>query len=213
MGWRVVHYFFGFWICSISLAARLRAIRGHAPRIANDGTITVASGALSSRHCGSSSRSDASFVAVGDNPRNGAIFVRRRVATVESSATIFNRRHATRIVIVDLLGQPHSFSRAFDMIYIPRFEGEIVTQETIDTHIDEITLIELKVTRKCLPESPKGFFFGATRNEFRLARNLGNKFHFCLVCLHPDSPSAIPLSLMDLKKIIRTRRVQYQINL
>lgn len=115
--------------------------------------------------------------------------------------------------ILDLLGQPHTFSRAFDMIYIPRFEGTIVTQETIDTHIDEIILIELKVTRKLLPESPKGFFFGATRNEFRLARKLGEKFRFCFVCLHPESRSAKPLSLSELKQIIRTRRIQYQINL
>jgi len=115
--------------------------------------------------------------------------------------------------ILDLLAQPHSFSRAFDMVYIPRFEGAVVTQETIDTHIDEIVLIELKVTRKHLPNSPKGFFFGATRNEFRLGRRLGEKFRFCFVCLHPESESAIPLSVAELKEHIRTRRVQYQINL
>lgn len=115
--------------------------------------------------------------------------------------------------ILDLLGQPHTFSRAFDMIFIPRFEGTLVTQETIDTHIDEIVLIELKVTRKFLPASPKGFFFGATRNEFRLARRLGERFWFCFVCLHPQSLSAQSLSMSALKQIIRARRVQYQINL
>jgi hypothetical protein len=115
--------------------------------------------------------------------------------------------------ILDLLGQPHSFSRAFDMIYIPRYEGAFVTEETIDTHIDEITLIELKVTRKFLPESPKGFFFGATENEFEFGRRLTDKFSFCFVCLNPLSESAILLTVADLERIIRTRRIQYQINL
>ena len=141
---------------------------------------------------------------------------------LEKDGIEFMKRHRTgyfsvnnkeRKHILDLLGQPHTFARAFDMIYIPRFEGTVVTEETIDTHIDEIILTELKVTRKLLPESPKGFFFGATRNEFRLARELKERFRFCLVCLHPESLSAITLSLAELKQIIRTRRIQYQINL
>jgi hypothetical protein len=128
-------------------------------------------------------------------------------------AGFFSVNNKERKHILDLLGQPHTFARAFDMIHIPRYEGTVVSQETIDTHLEEITLIELKVTRKFLPESPKGFFFGATRNEFRLGRAIGEKFRFCFVCLHPESLSATALSLSELKKIIRTRRIQYQINL
>lgn len=115
--------------------------------------------------------------------------------------------------ILDLVGQPHKYARAFDMIYVPRFDGTIVTQETIDTHIDEITLIELKVTRKYLPENPKGFFFGATQNEFDFGELLGNKFRFCFVSLHERGSSHKLLSIAELEAIIRTRRIQYQINL
>lgn len=115
--------------------------------------------------------------------------------------------------ILDLLGQPHTFARAFDMIYIPRFDGTVVTQETIDTHIDEITLVELKVTRKFLPNNPKGFFFGATQNEFELGERLGDKYKFCFVSLHPESHPFALLSIPELEAIMRTKRIQYQINL
>ena len=76
-----------------------------------------------------------------------------------------------------------------------------------------MTLIELKTTQKCLPECPKGFFFGATENEFELARQLGDQYRFCFVCLHPDSPGFSLVSEAELQALIRTKRTQYQINL
>ena len=99
------------------------------------------------------------------------------------------------------------------MIHIPRFVGKIVTEEVIKTHIDEIFLVELKTTRKYLPENPKGFFFGATQNEFDFGERLGDKYRFCFVCLHPDSRSHAMLSVPELEAIMRTKRIQYQINL
>jgi hypothetical protein len=99
------------------------------------------------------------------------------------------------------------------MVYIPRFAGAFVTPEVIETHVDEIILIELKVTKKFLPMSPKGFFFGATENEFKFGELLGDRFRFCFVCLHPGSISHVLLSIDELEKLIRTRRIQYQINL
>jgi hypothetical protein len=99
------------------------------------------------------------------------------------------------------------------MVYIPRFAEKVITQEAIETYIDEITLVELKTTKKFLPENPKGFFFGATQNEFDFGERLGDKYRFCFVCLHPDSPSYAMLSVPELEAIMRTKRVQYQINL
>lgn len=115
--------------------------------------------------------------------------------------------------ILELLNQPYSFARAFDMVYIPRYAGETVTPEIIETHLDEIILVELKTTKKFLPNNPKGFFFGATENEFEFGRRLGEKFRFCFVCLNPLSLSAKMLSVPELEAIMRTRRIQYQINL
>ncbi len=115
--------------------------------------------------------------------------------------------------ILELLGQPKNFSRSFDMVLIPRLANAEFSPEAIETHIDEVTLIELKCTRAFLPNNPKGFFFGATQNEFDFGERLGEKFRFCFVCLNPESLSYAMLSVPELEKIIRTRRIQYQINL
>src|SRR5690606_36285133 len=64
--------------------------------------------------------------------------------------------------ILELLGQPKNFSRSFDMVLIPRLAGADLSMDAIETHIDEVTLIELKCPRARLPNNPKGFFFGAT---------------------------------------------------
>ncbi len=115
--------------------------------------------------------------------------------------------------ILELLDQPKNFSRSFDMIHIPRVSSAEMSIETIETHIDEVTLIELKCTRAFLPNNPKGFFFGATQNEFDFGEHLGEKFRFCFVCLNPESVSYALLSVPELEEIIRTKRIQYQINL
>ena len=99
------------------------------------------------------------------------------------------------------------------MVQIPRLAGAKLSIEAIQTHIDEITLIELKCTRAFLPNNPKGFFFGATQNEFEFGERLGDKFRFCFVSLNPKSLSHALLSVPELERIIRTKRIQYQINL
>lgn len=119
----------------------------------------------------------------------------------------------TRKLILQLLGQPNNYARSFDMVHVPRYAGTELTLEAIETHIDEVTLVELKTTKAFLPNNPKGFFFGATQNEFDFGERIGDKFRFCFVCLHPDSPSYALLSVPELEEIIRTRRIQYQINL
>ena len=75
------------------------------------------------------------------------------------------------------------------MIHIPRLSAAELSLEAIETHIDEVTLVELKCTQTYLPENPKGFFFGATQNEFDFGERLGDKFRFCFVCLNPGSLS------------------------
>jgi hypothetical protein len=115
--------------------------------------------------------------------------------------------------ILTLLNQPRNFSRSFDLIHVPRLAGKQLSLETIETHIDDVMLIELKCTRAFLPNNPKGFFFGATQNEFDFGERLGEKFRFCFVCLNSQSLSHALLSVPDLEQIIRTRRIQYQINL
>jgi len=118
---------------------------------------------------------------------------------------------ASRRAVLDRLGIVRSFSRAFDLVRLPedcRDSSEIAIAD-----VDELVLVELKTTKKRLPDLPKGFFFGATENEFELARQLGDRFRFCFVCLHPETPGSCLLTLAELETLIRTRRIQYQINL
>jgi hypothetical protein len=132
---------------------------------------------------------------------------------IQKEKGFFYADRITRTKILELLDLPKTFARAFDMIYIPRYAGTVVTEQVIKTQIDEILLVELKTTRKYLPENPKGFFFGATQNEFDFGERLGDRYRFCFVCLHPNSPSHAMLSVPELEAIMRTKRIQYQINL
>ena len=113
--------------------------------------------------------------------------------------------------ILSLMGLPATFARAFDLVWVPDpigVEGELQVED-----VDRISLVELKTTRKYLPELPRGFFFGATENEFNLARELGSRYQFCFVCLHPQSPGMCRMDLIELESIIKTKRTQFQINL
>lgn len=113
--------------------------------------------------------------------------------------------------ILKTLKIPQKFYRTFDMIYAPEFISQ--GDSLVIPDINKVTLIELKTTKKELPNNPSGFFFGATENEFELAQLLNDQYKFCFVCLHPDCPSYKILTLDELNRVIRTKRIQYQINL
>lgn len=115
--------------------------------------------------------------------------------------------------LLDKVNIPHNFLQSFDMVYIPKLKGIEFEKDYIETHLNEILFIELKTTKKYLPENPKGFFFGATENEFNFGKLLGNRFRFCFVCLNEKSPSYAMLTIEELENIIRNKRIQFQINL
>jgi hypothetical protein len=115
--------------------------------------------------------------------------------------------------ILSLLQLDSKYSRAFDLIYIPNLDNVKFDQNSIEAHLDDIILVELKTTKKYLPQNPKGFFFGATENEFNFAEQLGDRFKFCFVSLHKNSVSFSMLSLSELQGIIKNKRIQFQINL
>ena len=79
--------------------------------------------------------------------------------------------------------------------------------------LEGIELLEIKATKKKLPNLPYGFFFGATKNEFDLGELLGDRYRFCLVCLHPDTLGFVTLTPSELDPLVRSKRIQYQINL
>ncbi len=109
------------------------------------------------------------------------------------------------------LGADPKLSRAFDLVLVD--DAVTVESELLVVDVEGITLVELKTTRKQLADLPRGFFFGATQNEFDLALALGDRYKFCFVCLHPGTPGYAMLTLSELEPLIRTKRTQYQINL
>lgn len=132
---------------------------------------------------------------------------------VENHTGFFKIDRATKKELLDILGLSHKFIQAFDMIYIPEYVGKEIADGFITANFESIILIELKTTKKFLPNNPKGFFFGATENEFKFGEMLGERFRFCFVCLNERSPSFAMMTVHELEEKIRTKRVQFQINL
>lgn len=132
---------------------------------------------------------------------------------IENQTGFFKIDKSMKKELLDRVGIAHSFLQSFDVVFIPKLKGVFFEKDYIETHLDEILFVELKTTKKYLPENPKGFFFGATENEFNFGKLLGDRFRFCFVCLNELSPSYAMLTLDELELIIRNRRIQYQINL
>ena len=130
---------------------------------------------------------------------------------IESDINFLNPDKESRKIIMELLGIEKKFSRAFDLILIP---GHTNLDQVIKLKkVEDIVLIELKTTKKKLVNLPTGFFFGATESEFSLAKQLGKQYKFCFVSLHNESKSFVLLTLEELNKVIKNKRIQYQINL
>lgn len=109
---------------------------------------------------------------------------------------------------------------SFDLVWTTDRLDEL-TLDNLAEHIDSLVLVELKATKnkhgKVRDESLRGFFFGATENEFTIARRLGERYRFAFVVLSDNNdfgrPFYVNLTLEELEKRIRTKRKQYQINL
>lgn len=132
---------------------------------------------------------------------------------IENHTGFFKIALSTKKELLDLLKMSHKFLQAFDLIYVPKMIGKVADTNFIHTYLEDIILVELKTTKKYLPENPKGFFFGATENEFKFGQLLGDRFRFCFVCLNEKSLSFALLTTQELEGIIKNRRIQFQINL
>jgi hypothetical protein len=127
---------------------------------------------------------------------------------IDSDVNFIHPDKSSRKSLLEILQIDKKYSRAFDLVLIP---GHTNLENVIK--LKKIILVELKTTKKKLPNLPKGFFFGATESEFKLAKQLGNNYKFCFVSLHKESKKYALLTLQELNEIIKTKRIQYQINL
>jgi hypothetical protein len=132
---------------------------------------------------------------------------------IENYTGFFKIDLATKKELLDLLEIEHRYLQAFDLIYISDMVGKEVNSSFLQTYLEDIILVELKTTKKYLPENPKGFFFGATENEFNFGKILGDRFRFCFVSLNEKGSSYSLQTLEELEARIKNRRIQYQINL
>lgn len=132
---------------------------------------------------------------------------------IENYTGFFKIDLVTKKELLDLLKIEHRYLQAFDLIYIPDMVGKEVNSDFLQTYLEDIILIELKTTKKYLPENPKGFFFGATENEFNFGKILGDRFRFCFVSLNEKGSSYSLQTIEELEVRIKNRRIQYQINL
>jgi hypothetical protein len=132
---------------------------------------------------------------------------------IENYSGFFKIDLNTKKELLDLLKIEHRFVQAFDLIYLPEMVGKTVDSDFLKIYLEDIILVELKTTKKYLPENPKGFFFGATENEFNFGKILGDRFRFCFVSLHEKGSSYSLKTIEELEKIVRNKRIQYQINL
>lgn len=132
---------------------------------------------------------------------------------IENHTGFFKIDLATKKELLDLLRIEHRYLQSFDLIFIPDMVGKSVDSNILQTYLENIILVELKTTKKYLPENPKGFFFGATENEFKFGEILGNKFRFCFVSINEKGSSYSLQTVQELETRIRNKRIQYQINL
>jgi hypothetical protein len=116
------------------------------------------------------------------------------------------------------LGEDRSFGpQSFDAVMLPREEVEL-TIDTFSRFLPEMVLVEMKTTKKPIKDAAlAGFFFGATQREYDLASRLGDRFRFAFVVLNSANiygkPFAVLLSLSELERRTRSKRVQFQVNL
>lgn len=92
-----------------------------------------------------------------------------------------------------------------------------LTVANIDDHIHDVTLIEMKTTRAPIRNAAlNSFFFGATDNEFQMAKALKERYAFAFVVLNDANdfgrPFFVLLTLEQLQARTRSSRIQYQIN-
>lgn len=106
--------------------------------------------------------------------------------------------------------------QTFDAVMTPTPRPPL-TASTMEGFFDELTLVEMKTTRKPIHDAAlNGFFFGATEREKAMATTLGERYLFAFVVLNSDNsfgrPFAVLLPLDEVQRRTRPWRVQYQVN-
>jgi hypothetical protein len=106
--------------------------------------------------------------------------------------------------------------QTFDAVMTPAPMPQITTHN-VDAHFADLTLVEMKTTRKPIKGAELNkFFFGATARERAMAEALGDRYLFAFVVLNENNeygrPFAVLLPLQEVERRTREWRVQYQVS-
>lgn len=123
---------------------------------------------------------------------------------------------ATKRAIVERLPVGEYGIQTFDAIMTP-MPLEPVTVANIDKAMDDLTLVEMKTTKKPIRNAAlNGFFFGATAREYEMANTLGDRYKWAFVVINEENDYGrmffVLLSLDEVESRTRSKRVQYQVN-
>lgn len=122
------------------------------------------------------------------------------------------KKEILRLLYVSGAFKPQSFDAVMTSEPVPQ-----LTADTVAEHIENLKLVEMKTTQAPIRDAALGgFFFGATDNEFQMAKALKDRYLFAFVVLGSDNdygrPFFVLLTLEQLHARTRTSRIQYQIN-
>jgi hypothetical protein len=123
----------------------------------------------------------------------------------------------TKRRILELIGIEGAFGvQTFDAVMTSTPQNDI-TLQSIDDLVDDVSLIEMKTTRKPIKSAAlNGFFFGATEREYAMAKALGDRYRFAFIVLNESNeygrPFAVLLPLAEVVRRTRAQRIQYQVN-
>lgn len=113
-------------------------------------------------------------------------------------------------------GEGRFGTHTFDLIMKP-LSLPPVDSTNVESLLPQLTLVEMKATRKAIqgPELNK-FFFGATENERRMAEQLGHQYLFAFVVLSTENqfrrPFARLLTLAEVAARTSRWRTQFQVS-
>ena len=99
------------------------------------------------------------------------------------------------------------FRSAFDALVLNVESFEQIQDPT------DFKLVEIKVTRKYLPdlpEDPHGFFFGMTEKEEMLFKVFGHNAMLCLCSINPESEGYFLVDWDTFQGFNMNKRIQYK---
>jgi hypothetical protein len=92
-----------------------------------------------------------------------------------------------------------------------------LTEQNVATYLYDISLVEVKATKKAIKSCGlSGFFYGTTERQSFLAAAAGNRFRYAFVVLNSDNDYGRPffclLTARDVLQKIQSQRTQFQVN-